>query len=234
MAARPRPSEPSRNTTRVSRWLPSGLTTATVTAVSPPRGRASTARPISESPSSRTRSARCSSDAGWPSCGAGRSVSVSPKARVSASPSPRRPRSAPRNPISTAEIRHPRASSRLRTAAGHVVSPRAQTWSPTSSRTRTSVASTRASASAWLDSAWVQIRMSTASVRAYVATIGRRPASSRSPSRSATADSPMPVSRSVRETSGRPSPRATSRGTTQSCHIGRISRGGPGKATTRL
>ena len=111
IAARPRPSEPPRNTTRVSRCAASGVTTATVTAVSPPRSRASTASPTSASPSSRTRSARCSSVARWPSCGSGRARSASPNASRSARPSPSSASSAPRSPTSTAARRQPRASS---------------------------------------------------------------------------------------------------------------------------
>ena len=79
----PGPSAPPRKTTRVSRWLASGVTTATVTAVSPPRSRTSTASPTSVPPSSRTRSASCSSVARLPSW-LGRWVSVSPNASRSA------------------------------------------------------------------------------------------------------------------------------------------------------
>ncbi len=41
----------------------------------------------------------------------------------------------------------------------------------------------------------------------------------------------MPVSRSVRTSVSRPTPRAASRGRTSFAHIGRISRGGPGSVT---
>ena len=79
--------------------------------------------------------------------------------------------------------------------------------------------------------ACAEIRTSTASWRAYVATIGLVARSSGSPSRSATSDSPMPVRRSVRTTLSRPTPLAASRGWTSFAHIGRISRGGPGSVT---
>ncbi len=74
--------------------------------------------------------------------------------------------------------------------------------------------------------------MSTASARAYVATVGFAPRSRRGPSRSAISDSPRPEVRSVTEAVRSPRPRAASRGETQSRHIGRISRGGPGNAMT--
>src|SRR5512140_3531125 len=45
-------------------------------------------------------------------------------------------------------------------------------------------------------------------------------------------DSPMPVVRSVTVTAVRPRPRSARRGMTQPVHIGCISRGGPGRATT--
>ena len=78
------------------------------------------------------------------------------------------------------------------------------------------------------------MRTSTASARAYVATTGFVPRSRSSPIRSAAADSPIPLSRSVTVAVSLPSPRSRSRGTTQPDHIGRISRGGPGRATMSL
>ena len=57
--------------------------------------------------------------------------------------------------------------------------------------------------------------------------------SSRSPSRSATWDSPIPASRSVRLATSVPTARSPESWQTSSIHIGVISRGGPGSATIR-
>ena len=73
--------------------------------------------------------------------------------------------------------------------------------------------------------------MSTASTRAYVATIGLVARRRGSPSSSASCDSPIPVRRYVRDATSAPSPRPRRRGIASSVHIGRISRGGPGIAT---
>ena len=51
--------------------------------------------------------------------------------------------------------------------------------------------------------------------------------------RSASADSPMPLRRSVTEARSSPTPRSRRRGRTSSRHIGCISDGGPGSATRR-
>ena len=76
------------------------------------------------------------------------------------------------------------------------------------------------------------MRTSTASTRAYVATSGLRRRSTSSPIRSTSADSPIPVRRSVSAARSAPTPRSRSRGSTWSRHMGCISRGGPGSATT--
>jgi hypothetical protein len=80
-------------------------------------------------------------------------------------------------------------------------------------------------------SATAVTRTSSQSARAHVATTGLTRRSIASPSSSATCDSPIPYVRSVRTTrpsACRPSRR---RGRTQSDHITRISRGGPGRRT---
>ena len=218
---------------------PSGVTTATVTAVSPPRSRASTASPTSAPPSSRTRSARCSSVARWPSCGSGRCGE----------------RLAEGEPLreALAEQRQQRAAQpdldrgeppaalveRARDRAGPASSRRAPRRARRASRR--SVGSTPATSAAAPPAPRAIGRPPRRAPRSGCRPRRRArrsrpsagaPASSSAPSRSAIADSPMPVSRSVTETIGRPRPRSTSRGSTQPSHIGRISRGGPGRATT--
>ncbi len=79
-------------------------------------------------------------------------------------------------------------------APDQVVSPVAHTNSLSSARTVRDASSTIVSADVDL-SPTAEIRTSTASTRAYVATMGFVPRRSASPSRSATMDSPIPASR---------------------------------------
>ena len=221
MAARLRPIDPPRNARRRSDRLPSGVRTLTDTAVSSPRGTARTARPTSAAAAVRASSARRA-----------RSTSPSPamadSVRSTPSNPPRRAVSAPPIPSSTMASVQPRCSSAAETAPAQVVSPVAHTYRPRCSSTTAPACATRSSAPGPLEAT----RTSTASTLAYVATWGSAARSRSSPSNSATCDSPMPWRRQVRATISRPRPRASSRGRASSCHIARISRGGPGSVTT--
>ena len=214
------------------RWTPDGVTTTTETAVSPARGLTRSAMPTSLPPRSRARVANAwsASTADRPSAPDSAAWSAPPSTSVSVSSSPcasapglsaasastnrshgTSPSSVaswPADPISTIESVHPSPSSRSPIAPDQVVvvrSPRRARRS--GSRTvRGSPLDERLGDSS-------RPRRSRRSghrprrARAYVATIGLAARSSVSPSRSASCDSPIPVSRYVRTATSAPSPR---------------------------
>ena len=241
------PRPPPRNARRRSRWVRSGSTTTTVTAVSSPRARPGHATPTSLPPTSRPLPASASSPSVEPACGvvaampdmAGASASgwwaaagasgASVSARRSHGTSPSSPAKLPPVPTSTTAAVQPRSASAAPIASrpgGLALGPDVLLEEP---RTRSAAASTRSAAAAAHLRA--EIRTSTASARAYVATIGfgrpeqllaeqvrdRRLADPRQPERPAAMSAPAPLAEAGQDVPA---------------HIGRISRGGPGSATT--
>src|SRR6478609_6475635 len=232
IAARSAPRLPRRNANRRSACVPSGVTIPTCTVVSSPPARARIARPTSAPEATRRRPASRTSTCPTPSSSASMrpAASLRRSASTTAGNDRRSWTSAPSVPCSVVASVQPRSASAASRAPAQVVSPRAQTYSPRIATTDAS-ASSASDAAVRLSDARAEIRMSTASWRAYVATTGFVARRSFSPSCSATTDSPTPVSRSVRTSLSAPTPRAASLGSTSSCHIGRISRGGPGNAS---
>ena len=164
-ADRDRPSGPVRKTSRRTCRSPDGVETAIETAVSPVRGRVRTATPTSAPPSSRARRANgtrpgrarwAESPGSWivpgPGCrsrswawatGASGAM-ISSKRNQGASPSSAA--RLPPVPISTAASVQPSSPSRTPIASLQVVSPVAQTYEPTASRTVAAASSTSRSA----------------------------------------------------------------------------------------
>ena len=141
----------------------------------PPRRRARARARRTVSRSSVASSSPSASVVGrWPcepwAIAAGASAAIDSSKRTHGA-SPNSALTLPPVPISTTASVQPSAPSRAPIAWLQVVSPVAQTYRPSRSRTLAAAASTRSSAEA-RSSATAEIRTSTASTRAYVATIG--------------------------------------------------------------
>ena len=217
------------NASRRSACRPSGVTTPTLTAVSLPAATARTATPTS-APDGRPAA---SAEPGrrprrLPGPGPHPSAASEDAARPAAQ---QRDQGAARPGLDRRQGPAARRRAPRPIAPAQLTSPRAHTNSPSSAMTTASASSTRSRA----DRSPLAMRPRSGRRPPPVARRSRPsgwwPRSSGSPSCSATCDSPIPVSRSVRTSVSTPTPRAASLGSTSSDHIGRISRGGPGSVT---
>ena len=227
-----------------------GGTTTTVTAVSSPRARTRIPTPTSEPPTSAGPLRRAPQRVRRPSClarsSSGRAAGDVRRASRASSrePEPRHVAEQRREAAAGPDLDDGQRPAALVRAApdrlAHVVSP-----SPRRGRR-----AGRGRRGRGLDEllggrarhrATAEIRTSTASARAYVATIGLVARRSASPRRSATGDSPIPASRSVRVATSAPAPRAseprqrpgrTRSGASRAAgRAGRRSPGRPGRST---